>query len=138
MVSANRFWSAKSMAFGIDMSGWKHNQTFRMRNCPDIEFFVQDEYKLMAKDKWSKVREIIQASIDSDSPNVWFLNYCSAQNWPIQPPRYIAWSTNKALREHLDSIGPQLDTRKCLGVIVLDFASKNLIQDIFKLNFREL
>lgn len=116
------------------MSGWKHNDTFRIKNCADIEFLIQDEYKLMANEKWSRVRQVIELSMHSsfDSTKTWCFNYCSAQKWPVQPPRYIAWVMNKSLSEYLNS-----DSCKCMGIIILDFASKSLIEHIFMLNFRK-
>lgn len=152
MVLFFRFWSDKSFPFGIDMSGWKHNATFRIRNTPDIEFFIQDEYKLRAKEKWQRVRDVIETALDETSTaNTWFINYCSAQNWPVQPPRYIAWNINKSLGKFLDEIVPpnsnnngaassssSRSSNTCVGVIVLDFAQFDLVESVFMLNFQKL
>lgn len=130
------------------MSGWKHNDTFRIRNCPDIEFFIQDEYKLKDKEKWTRVRDVIEEAIDCKSPITWFINYCSAQNWPVQPPRYIAWNVNKALEKYINNDLDRIRERKqeigdnrngyckCLGVVVIDFVKPELAETIYMLNFK--
>ena len=130
------------------MSGWKHNDTFRLQNSHSFEFYIQDEYKLMVKQKWSKVKHVLEtaATTTTVSPSTWFLNYCSAQNWPIQPPRYIAWWMNKSLSDHIDSVKngtqpvwPRLWRLLLLyGRIVLDFATEQLIKNIYLLNLKNL
>lgn len=120
------------------MSGWKHNDTFRIQNRPNIEFFIQDEYKLMAKEKWQKVKEVMEEAMSSrfDASKTWCLNYCSAQNWPIQPPRYIAWALNRSLKEHLSWLNSNSNVNKRIGVLVMDFTSKDLIENVLMLNFK--
>lgn len=133
---------------GIDMSGWRFNQTFRIKNHDNFGFLIQDECNLSAGSKWSQVKQLLDVTNSNlNDMNTWYMNYCSSQNWPLQPPIYIAWSNNKNLLNYLknESFAKIQNLNKNqtatlnsfnLGILVLDFVEEEIIENIFLVNFR--
>lgn len=137
---------------GIDMSGWRCSEPCRMRNHSEFQFYIQDVFKLNASQKWQYVRETLDSveaynnsvtklssSRESSSSIVptCYLNYCSAQNWPWQPPYVIALSINKLLTAYLDQFEEnKKPPSSSLGILVLDFVNSSLIEKLYLINFR--
>jgi 1-phosphatidylinositol phosphodiesterase len=123
--------------FGIDMSGWHHNGPCHIKNHGQFAFHIQDVFKLTANQKWQYVKEtlaVVNSSANS-MPGTMYLNYCSAQNWPLQPPFVIAMIVNKQLKLYLDDERNRSSYQ--LGVIILDFVNAGLIEKLFMLNFND-
>jgi 1-phosphatidylinositol phosphodiesterase len=124
--------------FGIDMSGWHHNGPCHIKNHPHHKFHVQDVFKLTANQKWQHVKETlgVVTSSSNEMPHTMYLNYCSAQNWPLQPPFIIAMVVNRQLKAYLDE--REKSGSKCqLGVIILDFVNPGLVEKLFLFNLRD-
>ena len=134
IVLLRRFSTSKK-PFGIDMSGWQHKQAFHLKNHSNFKFQIQDVYKLNANKKWQYVKEMLGLvnSKANDMPNTWYVNYCSAQNWPFQPPYLIAMLVNKNLRSYLKEENKETNQ---LGTVVLDFVNKQMVEKLFLLNFK--
>ncbi|RNA38567.1 phosphatidylinositol diacylglycerol-lyase [Brachionus plicatilis] len=142
LVLLRRF-SSKKKPLGIDMSGWRFNQTNEIKNHAEFGFRVQDVCNSTASKKWLQIKKLLDHA-NSGEKNIWYLNYCSAEKWPIQPPAFISWRVNKNLLaylknesqpandDHMDNI---CQNTKSHGIIIIDFADKEIIQSIYKLNF---
>lgn len=139
IVLLRRFFTTQR-SMGIDMSGWRKG-TFRIQNHANFQFSIQDDYKLLADEKWSKVKDLIEeCKANLDGNQTWYMNYCSAQYWPIQPPKYIAWVVNKQLTMYINGENEFDEIRNrnknsSLGILILDFAKPDFIKNIFSLNF---
>jgi hypothetical protein len=149
IVLLRRFFTAHT-PLGIDLSGWRHNSTFFIKNHENFRLYIQDEYKLAAKRKWEKVKHLLDTNLvfrgggcSNETDLVWNWNYCSAQKWAFgQPPRYIAWSINRTLKDYIvlnkfDFILNSSGVGSAGMILIVDFADKKLIEKIFLLNFSQ-
>lgn len=142
LVLLRRFFSRKK-PLGIDMSGWKFNQTNEIKNHIDFGFLVQDVCNSTSSNKWLEVKKLLDHANSFSADKVWYVNYCSAEKWPVQTPNFIAWRINKNLLKYLQNETMQNGEIQmndiCVnikhhGIIIIDFAEKNIIQSIYKLN----
>lgn len=144
LVLLRRFFTGKK-PLGIDMSGWKFNQTNEIKNHAEFSFMVQDVCNSTSSNKWTEIKKLLDhANIPSEN-KIWYMNYCSAEKWPIQPPAFISWRVNKKICAYLQNevklqiSDNQMDNicqnSKPLGIVIIDFAEKEIIQNIYKLNF---
>lgn len=140
IVLLRRFKSAHR-PFGIDMSGWRDNQSFCMHNHSNFCFEIQDEYKLKWNAKWDAVRKFFEkANLEKNKKSTtshvhkWYLNYTSATNWPFNPPIYIAWRVNNLIDEYIkNKVNEQENLH--LGLVVLDYAHEDVVKQIYSSNF---
>lgn len=157
IVLLRRFFSPRS-PLGIDMSGWRHNSTFLVKNHENFRVFIQDEYKLGSKAKWDRVKHLLDnllvfrgdpgrgessSSSEQGDELVWNWNYCSAQNWPnLQPPKVVAWTVNKLLKDYilLNKFDFSLHSNGYANgmILIVDFADKKLVENILFLNFSKI
>ncbi|CAF0811425.1 unnamed protein product [Brachionus calyciflorus] len=144
LVLLRRFYTAKR-PLGIDMSGWRFNQTTEVKNHPDFGLIIQDLCSTMASQKWTEIEKVLDhAKSNQNNNSIWYINYCSAEKWPIQPPRFISWKINPKLLQYLqqkylsnqtNNDNNNKNPRTTFGIIITDFADNDLVQSIYKVNF---
>lgn len=145
IVLLRRFASCKR-PFGIDMSGWcgaDIKNLIHIQNHPDFKFIIQDDYNSSAGNKWSSMSDLFvyiqkqakRENSDKANSNVWYINYGSSQNWPAQPPVYIAYKIKNNLLAFLKDLQMNQGINYCLGTIIVDYAEEPVIEQIFLLNF---
>ena len=92
--------------------------------------------------------ETIKHAQDSNKcEKIWYLNYASGTKWILHPPIYIAYRVKKHLNSYLKDLDKNIinnnviinETLKIsninLGTIIIDFAEKNFIKQIYLINF---
>ena len=137
IVLLRRFKSKK--LFGIDMSNWSFSAPFNISKDDEVKFYIQDMYKSRASKKIESIMEMIRHAEVKNFENVWYLNYASGTKWPFQPPIYIAYRVKKHLNSYLNDLSKSVNINetlnKNLGTIIIDFADKVFINQIFMINF---
>ncbi len=136
IVLLRRFYTS-FLPLGIDLSGWRHNNTFQIKNHELFDFHIQDQYKKPSGQKWDKILQHVNLSISDSNQKTWYLNFCSAHKLPMVP-MVIAKDINKKLLAHFKNLMTAYqDTGNYLklGTIILDFADEAIIKQIFYLNF---